>query len=325
MLETNEELCTRWIEVGAYYPFSRNHNTKKQPAQELYLWGTVTEAARKALTLRYMLLPYMYTLFAEAHYHGTPVVRALWFNFPNDAQALAIDGQFMLGASVLITPVLTAGMEVVKAYFPEGLWYPVSAGVLENSVVPLVSPSGGRTAMLHTPLTDTNVHVRGGSILPLQQAANTTTQGRLTPFTLLISLSGPSGVAHGMTASGALFWDDGDQLEVGDNYLHVHYSAEVAALGYHGRVFNKFIHNEYTGADELVVDTLIINGLGLNCPQNPSKVSVDNAGSPTVLALANQVCRTKASTNNLNQEELFNQLVFSNLSIGLRKEFSITW
>ena len=105
MLKTNEELCTRWIEVGAYYPFSRNHNTLKQPAQELYLWESVTEAAKKALALRYRLLPYMYTLMAKAHFHGGPVAQALWVSFPDDATTIDIDSQFMLGNNVLVSPV----------------------------------------------------------------------------------------------------------------------------------------------------------------------------------------------------------------------------
>ena len=105
MLESNEELCTRWIEVGAYYPFSRNHNTKKQPPQELYIWESTTLAAKKALALRYRLIPYMYTLFAQSHFHGSTVAHALWMVFPEDPVATDIDDQFMLGNNVLITPV----------------------------------------------------------------------------------------------------------------------------------------------------------------------------------------------------------------------------
>jgi alpha-glucosidase len=50
---TNEELCARWIEVDAFYPFSRNHNAIGQPSQELYQWSSVTIASQNALAIRY--------------------------------------------------------------------------------------------------------------------------------------------------------------------------------------------------------------------------------------------------------------------------------
>merc|ERR1719421_2661123 len=79
---TTETLCARWIEVGAFYPFSRAHNAIGFADQELYIWPVVTEAAQKALAMRYRLLPYMYTLLYDAHIDGSTVARPLFFNFP---------------------------------------------------------------------------------------------------------------------------------------------------------------------------------------------------------------------------------------------------
>jgi alpha-glucosidase len=161
---TNEELCARWIEVGAFYPFSRNHNSIGNPPQELYLWKSVTEASKNALGIRYQLLPYIYTLFYAAHVSGGVVIAPVFFNFASDAAASEIDDQFMIGESILISPVLQQGQTVVDAYFPQQFWYRFTDLALE-----IDASSGGRVVSLPTALTQVNVHIRGGSIIPLQQ------------------------------------------------------------------------------------------------------------------------------------------------------------
>ena len=74
--------------------------------QELYQWPSVAEAGRRALGLRYRLLTYMYYHFDRAAAAGAPVARPLWFEFPADAAARGADSQWLLGDSVLVSPVL---------------------------------------------------------------------------------------------------------------------------------------------------------------------------------------------------------------------------
>ena len=189
--------------MGAFYPFSRSHNALGSAPQELYLWETVTEAAQKALGMRYRLLPYLYSLFYSAHNDGAMVARPLWANFPSDPSALSIDRQFMLGSAILVSPVLDQGVTTCTAYFPKGFWYSLSTLSLA-----IDASEAGFTTELSAPLTDINVHIYGGNVLPMQGEAMTTEQSRKSPFTLVVAL------CPGGKASGNLYWDDGEQVKI---------------------------------------------------------------------------------------------------------------
>ncbi|KAI9696289.1 MAG: hypothetical protein M1820_008212 [Bogoriella megaspora] len=200
---TDFDLCARWMELSAFFPFYRNHNVKATIAQEAYRWSSVAAATRTVMNIRYSLLTYIYTLFYYAHTEGDTVLRALAWEFPNDASLRAVDNQFLLGPSLLVTPVLTPNTNTVKGVFPGSpttKWYdwytlqPVEAQAREN-------------VTLDAPLEKINVHVKGGSILPLQQPGNTTTTTKGNPYALLVALD-----AQG-TAQGSLYLDDGYSLE----------------------------------------------------------------------------------------------------------------
>jgi alpha-glucosidase (family GH31 glycosyl hydrolase) len=160
----------------------------------------------------------MYTRFFHAHVNGTPVVQPLFFQYPMDASTYAIDRQFLWGSALLITPVLTQGAVKVSAYFPADLWYDVVTGILTSNKA--------QTLVLDAPLNNINVHVRGGSIVPRQTSAVTTTLARTKPFSLLVALN-QSG-----EASGALFWDDGELLESveREQFTYIYFEAAQGSL-----------------------------------------------------------------------------------------------
>lgn len=113
-LNTTPELCARWMQVGLLYPFSRNHNANDTISQEPYAFPTypyVLESSRASIKLRYRLLKYYYHLFVKQNSTGT-VFKPLFFEFPNDNEAYQTSTQsseFMLGDSILVTPVLKSG------------------------------------------------------------------------------------------------------------------------------------------------------------------------------------------------------------------------
>ncbi|DBA85180.1 TPA: hypothetical protein ACH3X2_005892 [Trebouxia sp. C0005] len=79
----DSELIVRWNQLGTYYPFFRGHGHLETKRREPWLFGEDnTRRNRQSLRERYALLPYLYTLFWETHTQGTPIMRPLWYEFP---------------------------------------------------------------------------------------------------------------------------------------------------------------------------------------------------------------------------------------------------
>ena len=79
----DSELLVRWNQLGTYYPFFRGHGHLETKRREPWLFGEDnTRRNRDSLRERYALLPYLYTLFWESHTQGTPIMRPLWYEFP---------------------------------------------------------------------------------------------------------------------------------------------------------------------------------------------------------------------------------------------------
>lgn len=96
------ELFARWMGIGALLPFARGHSTKDSKDHEPWSFGEECErAGRAALERRYRLMPYLYTVFHEAHATGLPVARPAFFADPRDPYLRAVEDAFLLGESVL--------------------------------------------------------------------------------------------------------------------------------------------------------------------------------------------------------------------------------
>jgi alpha-glucosidase (family GH31 glycosyl hydrolase) len=195
---TTKELCTRWIQLGAFYPFSRNHNAIGMISQEPYVFGDdVAKIAATTILLKYSFLPYYYTLHYHAHVHGDPVARGLFYEFPEDPMTAENDVQMLIGPGLLVSPVLAEHSTIVNAYFPAGLWYDFYNGMAINSK--------GEFSQLDAPIDKINLHVRGGIIIPRQKPEMTTMQSlRNNKYSLLVALD------QNGNAAGDLFVDNGE-------------------------------------------------------------------------------------------------------------------
>lgn len=261
---TTEELCSRWIQLGAFYPFARDHSAIGTVRRELYLWELVARSARKALGLRYRLLPYMYTLMYEAHTTGAPIARPLFFSYPKDEATYGVDRQFLLGRGVLVSPVLEPGATTVEAYFPAGRWF----SLFDHELA--VASATGKHVTLPAPADTVNVHVAGGNILPLQLPELTTSRARQTAFHLLVAL------AEDGSASGELFLDGGELPEMAGprgEWSLVRFSCTQGRDGV--KLMSHVVHDAYGPSRKLVIGKVMFLGLPSLAPPGEFAVYVN--------------------------------------------------
>lgn len=199
------ELCSRWMQLGSFFPFYRNHNVLGAISQEPYVWEAVTEAAKTSMAIRYALLPYYYTLLHEAHTTGLPILRALSWQFPEDKYVSNVDTQFFVGDALIVTPVLTQGVDTVNGTFPGSQksevyydWYTHEKQDFKD----------GKNETLDAPLGHIPLHIRGGHIIPTQQPEYTIAESRKQPWGLIVALDKDG------RAAGKLYSDDGESYEV---------------------------------------------------------------------------------------------------------------
>src|SRR5690606_4157485 len=104
------ERYARWMQAGVFSPFCRqhhdgwgNHANPPRPFVEPWQFGDEVEnICRAFIGLRYRLMPYLYTLFYNAHAAGQPVQRPTLFDFPSDPATLTQDYDFMFGPYLLV-------------------------------------------------------------------------------------------------------------------------------------------------------------------------------------------------------------------------------
>jgi alpha 1,3-glucosidase len=209
---------------------------------------------KAAIQLRYNLMPYTYTLFSESHKDGSPVMRPIWYEFPEEREAFDSQEQFLFGPSLLITPVLRQGATKHAMFLPgKGLWYDLfSDQVYDGAKKDRVS--------YHINMQSIPVSVRGGSIIPRRMRPRRNTEAmKKDPYTLLVVLD------KKYEAQGSLYVDDGSSYEYEKNrkYLTSKLSFENFALENDVGHNNMFFSNH-----PAKVERIEIRGL----PRRPTKV-----------------------------------------------------
>lgn len=172
------ELFVRWFQFSTFNPILRVHGTRVPDQNELWSYGPESEKILVAFdTLRYRLLPYIYSLAWMTTSQAYTPMRALVMDFRTDTRAANIGDQFMYGPALLVNPVTEPAVSVRQIYLPASKWYDFWSGTAFNG------PANIEAA---TPLDRIPVYVRAGSILPLGPTMEWSTQKPEDPIELRV-------------------------------------------------------------------------------------------------------------------------------------------
>ena len=189
------ELYTRWMQSSVFGPVMRAHCTYLE-VRWPWSFGPQAEAAtRKAIELRYRLIPYLYTLAEQTSRTGAPMMRPLLMEFPDDPKTFDLRDQWLMGARLLVAPVLQEG-GARDVYLPQGDWY----GFNSNARI-----AGGQTLKVTAALDEIPMYTRAGTILPLGPIMQSTMLGKPDPLEVR--------VYPGADAQFSLYEDDGDNYD----------------------------------------------------------------------------------------------------------------
>ncbi|MGE0493918.1 MAG: TIM-barrel domain-containing protein [Vulcanimicrobiota bacterium] len=170
------ELYIRWIQVGSMMPFMRTHSTRDTPDQEPWSLGEqVEDISRAVIERRYALMPYLYSQLHHAHRTGTPILRPLWLEFPDDELAYQVEDEFLVGPALLVAPVVADAQRFRKVHLPPGGWWDLDANQLVAGDI-----------LTEVPLERLPLYQRAGSIVCRRPPTQWVDQTPLTSLQLSV-------------------------------------------------------------------------------------------------------------------------------------------
>ena len=212
------ELYLRWLAFDSYTPFFRTHSYDPNNPREPWMYGEpYTTMARTIINQHYHILPYLYSLMETASRAGDGVLVPLFYYFPADTVTYSQDQEYMLGPSLLVAPVLQAGVTSLSVYLPAGAnWIDHASDT---------TYAGGQSVMVNAPLGSIPTFIKAGSIIP----GSPTMQfvGDSSGFSTVMA-----DVYPGPDSSFSMYEDDGSTMNyVTGGYLRTQLSKTTLATG----------------------------------------------------------------------------------------------
>lgn len=152
------ELYVRWLQLAIFHPLMRTHSSGDHGDQEPWSFGEEgTDLARKAIELRYKLLPYHYTNFYHYTSKGLPMIRPLSFYDHTDIDTWYRQDEFVFGEHILVCPILEPNRNGRRMYIPKGTWYNYFTDVAFE---------GGKEQFVEVEMDSFPMFIKEGAIIP---------------------------------------------------------------------------------------------------------------------------------------------------------------
>ncbi|MFB0613754.1 TIM-barrel domain-containing protein [Aurantiacibacter poecillastricola] len=238
------ELYTRWFQFGAFTPLFRSHG--EFPHRETPIIAADDPAMLESLTyyhrLRYVLMPYIYTVAAGTHFDDGTIMRPLVMDFEADRATWDIDDQYLFGPALLVAPVTEFEVRERQLYLPAGAeWIDANHGR---------RLAGGQTVTVAAPRERMPLFVRAGAIVPTGPVIQSTAQdtggvlnvhvfaGADGSFTLYEDEGTDMGYRDGEFSRVPLTWDESARtLVIGErmgSFPGMHEAREIGVVVHDG-------------------------------------------------------------------------------------------
>lgn len=192
----DNELYIRWLQYGVFQPIFRPHAGEAVASEPVYKDIVTKAEAKKQVELRYQMLPYNYTLAFENNQKGTPLMRPLLFEEPENQALQSVCQTYFWGNDFLVTPITKAGLTSTTVYFPKNNnWFDFYTDAEQL---------GGTTATIAVAKEHIPVFVRGGAFIPMIKTIQNTSKYSLNAFDLHFYFD-----AKTAQSEGKLYNDDG--------------------------------------------------------------------------------------------------------------------
>ena len=208
------ELFVRWFQFGTFSPIFRVHGTRNPDENELWSYGADNQKILVDYdTLRYRLLPYIYSEAWQVTSNHATLMRPLVMDWRTDVVAQNTGDEYLFGPAILVSPVYTQGATSRSVYLPAATWYDFWTGE---------KIAGGQRITADAPLAKLPLYVRAGSIVPMGPAMEWSTQKPADPielriypgadgdFTLYEDENDNYDYTKGQHATIALHWNDAE-------------------------------------------------------------------------------------------------------------------